>query len=181
MPQTRRNFLVNAGLVAGGTCLLPACFHAPAPYRFFTPEEAGCLVAVCECIIPGDDAPGATEAGVIYYIDRQLSGFFKKHQSAYRQGLSALQAFCIYQFGFPFEQLDPAEQRLVLERMEADDPELPEWPLLRAPQFFQLVISHTMQGFYGPPRHGGNKDYLSYTMLGIGFPQVIGRNELSKN
>jgi gluconate 2-dehydrogenase gamma chain len=33
-----------------------------------------------------------------------------------------------------------------------------------------------MQGFYGSPRHGGNRDYLSYRMLGIDYPQVIGRN-----
>jgi hypothetical protein len=90
MPHSRRIFLVRTGLAAGGACLLPACFHAPAPFRFFTQAEADCLEALCECIIPGDDAPGAREAGVIYYIDRQLSGFFKKHQSAYRLGIQTL-------------------------------------------------------------------------------------------
>jgi gluconate 2-dehydrogenase gamma chain len=33
-----------------------------------------------------------------------------------------------------------------------------------------------MQGFYGSPRHGGNKNYMSYQMMGIDFPLVVGRN-----
>jgi gluconate 2-dehydrogenase gamma chain len=181
MPHSRRIFLVRTGLAAGGACLLPACFHAPAPFRFFTQAEADCLEALCECIIPGDDAPGAREAGVIYYIDRQLSGFFKKHQSAYRLGIQTLQAWCVEQYGSRFEELDGTVQIDVLERLEAGDAALPEWPEMAAPRFFQLIVGHTMQGFYGPPRHGGNRDYASYRMLGIGYPQVIGRNEFSKS
>ena len=33
-----------------------------------------------------------------------------------------------------------------------------------------------MQGFYGSPRHGGNKDYVSYRMLGLEYPDIIGQN-----
>ena len=33
-----------------------------------------------------------------------------------------------------------------------------------------------MQGFYGSPRHGGNKDYASYRMLGLDYPNIIGQN-----
>src|SRR5450759_5069201 len=41
---------------------------APPPYRFFSEAEAKLLIAICEQIIPRDDTPGATDAGVIYYI-----------------------------------------------------------------------------------------------------------------
>ena len=33
-----------------------------------------------------------------------------------------------------------------------------------------------MQGFYGSPRHGGNRNYVSYKMLGLEYPRVIGQN-----
>jgi gluconate 2-dehydrogenase gamma chain len=33
--------------------------------------------------------------------------------------------------------------------------------------FFAMVIDHTMQGFYGSPEHGGNRDEASWKMLGI--------------
>ena len=34
--------------------------------------------------------------------------------------------------------------------------------------FFSLLIEHTMEGFYGDPRHGGNRDRVGWKM--IGFP-----------
>jgi gluconate 2-dehydrogenase gamma chain len=33
-----------------------------------------------------------------------------------------------------------------------------------------------MQGFYGSPRHGGNRDYVSYKMMKLDYPHVIGQN-----
>ena len=33
--------------------------------------------------------------------------------------------------------------------------------------FFALVIDHTMQGFYGSPQYGGNRDEASWKMLAI--------------
>jgi gluconate 2-dehydrogenase gamma chain len=38
------------------------------------------------------------------------------------------------------------------------------------------VLDHTRQGFYGSPRHGGNRDYASYRMLGLAYPNLIGQN-----
>jgi gluconate 2-dehydrogenase gamma chain len=32
-----------------------------------------------------------------------------------------------------------------------------------------------MQGFYGDPRHGGNRDRVSWKMLGVPYPPVRGR------
>ena len=44
-----------------------------------------------------------------------------------------------------------------------------------------MIRDHTMQGFYGSPRHGGNKGYASYKMLGLEYPRVIGQNRYAKN
>ena len=40
---------------------------------------------------------------------------------------------------------------------------------------FEMVLAHTMQGFYGNPRHGGNKDYASWRMIGVTPMPVRGR------
>ena len=42
--------------------------------------------------------------------------------------------------------------------------------------FFDLVVTHAMQGFYGDPRHGGNRDFASWRMLGLPPVPVRGRN-----
>ncbi len=167
-------------MTIGGTLLLPACYYEPAPFRFFTEKEANCLIAICECIIPADDVPGATDAGVIFYIDKQVMGPFKKSQQNYREGLAALQLDCMNIKGTDFEFLASDQQIEFLEMMESNHEKLKNWPSLPPAVFFNMVISHTMQGFYGAPRHGGNKDYVSYRLLGIGYPQVAGQNRYGK-
>jgi hypothetical protein len=42
---------------------------------WLTADEYQTLVAVCECLIPADGTPGATEAGVADYIDGFLGAF----------------------------------------------------------------------------------------------------------
>ena len=45
------------------------------PLRFFTESEAAIVAAAVARIFPSDDAgPGAHEAGVVIFIDRQLAG-----------------------------------------------------------------------------------------------------------
>jgi gluconate 2-dehydrogenase gamma chain len=43
------------------------------------------------------------------------------------------------------------------------------------PDFFNLVRSHTLQGYYGSPRHGGNRNAVSWRMLGLDEPPLRGR------
>ena len=68
--------------------LMPSCIQQSSPYKFFTPgRQSACLIALCEQIIPGDEyGGGATEAGVIHYIDRQLVAVFDYDQLIYQHG-----------------------------------------------------------------------------------------------
>jgi gluconate 2-dehydrogenase gamma chain len=180
MQKNRRDFLKTTGFAVGGMLMFPSCRYEPAPFRFFTQSEADCLIAICECIIPADDVAGATDAGVIYYIDKQVSGFFSKHQGEYRFGLAAIQSDCNSLQGKQFESLSMEEQTGFLELLEKNDSGLKSWEETKPAAFFNMVIDHTMQGFYGAPRHGGNKNYVSYKMLGIDYPLVIGQNRYRK-
>jgi gluconate 2-dehydrogenase gamma chain len=38
-----------------------------------------------------------------------------------------------------------------------------------------MVIAHTMQGYYGDPRHGGNREAVSWCMLGVPVIPIRGR------
>jgi len=158
----RRKFLraAAAGAVAGAAV---GCNRSTGPYRFLTLREATTLEAICGQIIPEDQAPGAAQASAIQYIDRQLTGKFKDQAKVYRAGLAAIDAMA----GGDFATL-PAEQQIaILHRVERDD---------SMRQFFDAVIAHSMQGFYGNPRHGGNRDFVSWQMLGIPVTQVRGRD-----
>src|SRR5579859_7724443 len=56
------------------------------PLRFFTAGEALIVAAAAARIFPSDDAgPGAKEAGVVIYIDRQLAGPYGRDRHRYKQ------------------------------------------------------------------------------------------------
>lgn len=146
MSLNRRVFL----LATAAAPLYPA-----SPLVTFTAEEARLIEALCAQIIPADDAPGAKEAGVLYYLDQQLTGPLKRFVPAYKSGL--------LQWPKDFLDLPAAQQTAKLEEIEARGP---------LAGFFAMLVDHTMQGFYGSPQHGGNRDEASWTMLGIN--QVMG-------
>ena len=161
----------------GSILLMPSCFRQRSSWLFFTDEEAACMVALCEQIIPADEhGGGATEAGVIHYIDRQLVAVFDYDQVVYQQGIAALQATCLEMHGKRFEALDAETQHELCSMMEENALPRMAWGDLGQSRFFNLAIGHSMQGFYGAPRHGGNRDYMSYRMMGLDFPLLIGRN-----
>ena len=60
---------------------------APEPYLFFNAAEARFIEAAVERLIPPDEiGPGALEAGVPNYIDRQLGGAWGAGERLYRSG-----------------------------------------------------------------------------------------------
>jgi gluconate 2-dehydrogenase gamma chain len=132
----RRAFLLT-------TAALP--LYAAGELQTFTPAEAKIVEALCAQIIPADEYPGAKEAGVLYYIDRQLAGPLARYAGAYKSGLPEFAALV---------DMPAAGQLAFLKTKESG-------------AFFQLVVEHTMQGFYGSPEHGGNKNEASWKMLGI--------------
>lgn len=169
--------IVGAGFGAGGSALLTHAGNSTPPkYRFFTEAEASLVIELCEQIIPRDDTPGATDAGVIHYIDRQVSTRLARHQQAYREGLEAFARACEVVHKAPFGKLPVDAKIAFMKRVEVG--KAPEWSAKSVQQqaFFRMLVDHTMQGFYGSPKHGGNRDYVSYRMLGLDFPQIIGRN-----
>jgi len=120
--------------------------------------------AICAQLIPADQDPGAREARVVDFIDLQLAIRFKKHRAAYRQGVEAVDAASRAAFGKRFVDLAAAQQTEALNLIEE-----------RSPDFFDLIVVHARQGFYGDPRHGGNHNRVSWKMLGLAFPPVRGR------
>jgi gluconate 2-dehydrogenase gamma chain len=141
-----------------------ACSGNGQRWRFFTNAEADLVEAITAQIVPTDGDPGAREAGVVRYIDKQLKGFFRRHQQTYREGLAAIEALAHPQ---RFVDLEFAAQTALLERVEKGSG--------AERRVFDLLVSHTMQGFYGDPRHGGNRNGVSWKMLGVPNPPVRGR------
>jgi len=171
---SRRKF-VQAAFAAAAAGSGLSCGGARSPWRFLTVDEARTLAAICDQIIPPDQDPGAAWAGVVNYIDRQLCGPFKRLRKTYRQGISAVDETSRSLYGASFTDLTSARQVELLTKMEEGRVFYNLEKQASLQEFFGLLVDHTMQGFYGDPRHGGNRDAVSWKMLGIPYPPIRGR------
>lgn len=166
---------------------------APREYQpvFFSQEEFAFINAAVSRLIPQDDlGPGALEAGVPEFIDRQMQtpygvganwymqGPFHpdadptlgyqlplKPQEVYRLGIADTNAFARKQHGDVFHKLPVAQQDGVLVLMESGKAEFAKVP---SQIFFASLLQNTREGFFSDPKHGGNQGLVGWTL--IGFP-----------
>jgi len=171
----RRRFLTTVTATLSGG--LSGCSVQKRTWRFFTESEMETVRAVADCIIPPDDFPGGAEAGVPIFLDRQLSKHYRKYQELYREGLSALDRAAVESSGKRFHQLERNEQTLLLRAIEKGETPAGWGARCDARRFFLTVLAHTHQGFYGDPRHGGNRGQVGYLMLGVPATNVRGRSQ----
>ena len=158
---------------------------------FFTPHEWAFVNAACARLIPNDSlGPGAVEAGVPEYIDRQMAtpwatgalwymqGPFSADapatlgyqsqlnpQQIYRLGIAATDGFARKSQGKSFVQLAPDEQDTALHAIESGRAEFETVP---AKLFFSMLLQNVREGFFADPVHGGNRGLVGWKL--IGFP-----------
>jgi len=181
----RRKFLSQAGsgisamwISAHWPQMLAAATHAhaaarsaePTKLEFFTPEEAVEIEAMTARIIPGDDSPGAREAGAVYFIDRALVTFASNDQQKYRDGLLELQK--VVHEKFPavtkFSAATPEQQDEILGELESADPKkvARRRNLNSGQSFFEAVRIGSISGFLIDPESGrGNRGGVGWKLI----------------
>ena len=184
--ETRRAFLVGAAVGAvAGAGLVPGAHaqghddHADAGAHahatatddghgaFFNDDDLATMAAYTERLWPAAPGkPGATEAGVVNYIDLALAGAYGDQQDFYRRGLAQLNEHCVDTHGKPFARLDAAQQDDVIRTLEQGKAPNFDWPTAQA--FFNTVRTHTMEGLFADPIYGGNKDFAGWRQ--VNFP-----------
>ncbi len=160
---TRRQF-VAAGALGGAALAIGCRSRKTGSWEFLSDEQARTLGAVSDQIIPADEFPSATQAGALHYIDRQLIRHYRRHQDIYKRGLEGAESLSRGRFGKELDAISSAQQFEIVNDLSQKDR-----------RFFELVRSHTFEGYYGSPRHGGNRDAVSWRMLGLAEPPVRGR------
>jgi len=190
----RRHFLTLSAATLGGVLVYSldrkaavlAAQHKPVrvPLRFFTETEALIVAAAGSRISPSDESgPGAREAGVAIFIDRQLAGSYGRDRfrytqppfeeaprelgyqgsatprQIYRDGLKDLQ-------GFHF--LTPAAQDEALRKIEST-------------LFFALLRQNTIEGMFCDPIHGGNAGMIGWQLVGFPGPRMSYFDEVDKH
>jgi hypothetical protein len=175
MADLSRREMLKRVVVAGAAVSLPgpgtavASVQPPADsFETLAAEEGATLRAVIARLIPSDErGPGALEAGAATYIDRALAGPLAGSLEAYRGGLAALDRYARSSRAARFAALDPADQDALLSDLEAN---VATGFTPGAAAFFNLLLTHTVQGTFSDPAHGGNVDFIGWRMLG--YPGV---------
>lgn len=176
---SRRKFLglLGAiGLARAGKPLAAAVFAAPpAPaqgYKVLTAAQVATLEAIAGQIVPADQDPGAREAGAVHYIDNVLAGYQSDKRALYASGIEGTDQTSQLLFGHAFAQLSFDQQTAVLKSIEQGKARGEIWQKASSRDFFAMVWQHVLEGYYGPPEEGGNKECASWKM--VGFPPHYG-------
>ena len=138
-----------------------------------TLRQAQFVDAIAARILPTTDTPGAVEAGAVFYIDRALAGPYSRLRSRYARGLRALDKHAKTQFGASFIRLSGEQQDVVLSDLEAG--KIIE--LRNGEEFFELLRTHVLEGVFGEPSYGGNRDMIGWKLVGFpgqqwGYPET---------
>ncbi len=182
--STRREAMKVLAAGVGGAAMgvgaaksaLPPEQSVDRAWRFLTPNEAEAVVAIAEQIIPADRSPAKRTRVLSISLTNNSQGSTAAIRQRIVTAFVAVQASCQDKHGKRFENLSWDSQTELLKAMEAGTLPAEFWEPVSAREFFRLVREHSMQGFYGSPRHGGNRDYVSYRMMGLEYPYVIGQN-----
>jgi gluconate 2-dehydrogenase gamma chain len=175
---------------------MPMAGNVLAGFTFLNPLMVDVVTAVAERIIPKDgNGPGAADAGVVYFIDRQLSseyGMAGKRYTAgpfiagvptqgdqlgstmrerYRLGVDGMQAYAQKVYQNDFKALAPDQQDRILKDMEAGT--ATEFTGITGQQFFSLLLAHVKAGFFADPLYGGNRDMAGWKLIGFPGGQMV--------
>jgi gluconate 2-dehydrogenase gamma chain len=118
--------------------------------------QAACVTAIAARIVPTDDLPGATEAGVVYFIDRGLGSFLGANREDFLKGLAEFEArvAAVQPDAGGFTALPAAAQDEFLKRIETT-------------AFFGTLRLWTLCGLLASPAYGGNRDGVGWKLTGF--------------
>jgi gluconate 2-dehydrogenase gamma chain len=159
--------LVEIEGTANGAAALQGVTAVPTTFETLTAAEGETLQAIVARLIPTDgNGPGATEARAAQYIDRALGGALASFQNVYRVGLAALNRYAQASRNASFAQLTAGQQDAVLLELEMDTAA----GFAGSAIFFNLLLTHTIQGTFADPYYGGNANFVGWDL--IGYPGV---------
>lgn len=127
------------------------------------------LSAFVDRLIPVDElGPGALDAGVMNYIDRALAGVYANRKAGLLEGLEALDAYSQRKNGSVFSDLTVPQRDSVITAVEAGAAA----GFVNSAGFFAAVRSLTMEGMFGDPFYGGNRNFAGWDLIRYPGPRL---------
>ncbi len=172
----------------------PTAAAPPAePLLYLNQTEHAFVVAAVDTMIPADElSPSGSQCGCDIYIDRQLASAWGGGARMYRSGpflkgkpeqgyqlsltpaefitagIAAANAWSRKTYARDFDRLAPDQRIEALKAMQEGKADFGNFS---SRAFFARLLTLTMEGFFGDPAYGGNRNMASWKMLGFpGLP-----------
>jgi gluconate 2-dehydrogenase gamma chain len=164
---SRRTVIVSAALIPVAA-LAQQSTPTSAPTAL-SDAQLRLLGAFVDRIIPKDElGPSASESDVPIYINRALGDYLAGEKAAFIEGLEATDTFAHRSQGRAFIELTPAKQDAVLTAMDSGTAQ----GFADARGFFNRVRRLTMEGMFGDPYYGGNKNFAGWDLIRYPGPRL---------
>jgi gluconate 2-dehydrogenase gamma chain len=165
---SRRSFLGSAGSLTTAAWL---CLTSPAlmsisrsacaardeaTFKVLADDEAADLAAIAARLIPTTDTPGATEAGVVWFMDAAFGAEMRDHLDEARSELQTFNRLLAdaHPNASRLTDLSETGQDAFLATQEGGD-------------FFGLVHLMTLFGFLSMEKYGGNRGQVGWKLIGF--------------
>ena len=164
---SRRAVIVSAALVpVAALAQTTATSSSPAA---LSDAQLRLLVAFVDRLIPKDElGPSASECNVPVYINRALGDYLAGEKTAVVEGLEATDALARRTQNAAFADLTPAQQDALLTSMDNGSAE--GFPTARA--FFNRARRLALEGMFGDPYYGGNKNFAGWDLIKYPGPRL---------
>jgi hypothetical protein len=130
--------------------------------RFFTPQDARLLKAICDRIIPQDDRDEAHKIPIVPQIDKRLyenshDGYqyedMPPDREAFQLGLRAIEEIAQDRCSHGFLDLGPREQEEILRSLHDGKPPAAHeiWKRMPVHRFWMLLVTDCADAYYSHP------------------------------
>jgi gluconate 2-dehydrogenase gamma chain len=169
---TRRTLIATAATAA--FVPVTAIRSAAQSPRTFSPEQRRTLEAFIDRICPKDElGPGAIEIGAADYMEIQLGDYLKGEKQTFLDGLAAVDAYARANYAGPFADLSAEKRDAVLTDIDSGKANN-----LRA--FFTRARRLTLEGMFGDPHYGGNKNFAGWDLIKYPGPRLATTADMQK-
>ena len=130
--------------------------------RFFNPQEARLLKAVCDHVLPQDDRDEEHKIPIVPQIDKRLyenshDGYryesMPPDREAFKLGLQAIDEISRHEHGRDFLEIGAREQDELLRSLHRGKPSAAHeiWERMPVDRFWMLLVSDCAEAYYSHP------------------------------
>jgi hypothetical protein len=162
--------------------------YMPPPIRFFSPNEAILMAAICDRVLPQDDRVPVRRIPIVNFIDERLwenkiSGYryedMPDDREAHRLGMQAIDLTAKQLYGEHFIVLKASRQDLILKSIHDGQPVAAHdiWRQMPIKRYWHLLVQDCVAAYYAHPwawdeiGFGGPAYPRAYTRLENGLPE----------